>query len=260
MDKEIDRKTDWDWELETDFLAEIPAIDKLAMDLDAVHELFMEDAYRAFSLFRNHNDWIKVADEIWKAFAHYIGFRNDTKQDEEKERVRLISEFRKNTRDSFIGVFEVAVRPFYKLPKDVALRILTRIEGKLQAVKDFESIACDKENKELKKLDFFINRISDEIKNHERREKDDLLKAVADAGYSCLPIKSFEEFCFMKIEQMADEVRVAFLSINRGDGAYYDIGIQWMNEYNGLSGKRSISSYKSPLSRAKKRYQEMEKS
>lgn len=223
-----------------------------------LHEFFIGDVFAAYDRYNDHHRWELLADELWEAFSYYIGFRSRTEGLSTDEAL-IQKQVSLNAKQSFLSAFEGSFSEFYTMPKQHAIQALTRLAERLRADKDFEALTMTLTEEMGKKVDFFINRIDGDIRNQESRGKNDLLQKTASDGESTTVIKNFQEFCLEKIKQMPVEERKRFLSITTGDRSFYDVGINWKEEYNRISGKSPIRDHKTPLSNAKRQYKGEEK-
>lgn len=227
----------------------------LSTDLMALQEQFIAEVFDAYERYRVHHEWLTLADELWELFVYFIGFERGTKSSSSDEAF-IHDLFRADGKNNFLAAIEGSFDAFYSIPKDHSLQLLTRLEGRLKSSRDFDALSLSLRDEMRRKYDFFISRINDEIRNHERRSNDDLLRQTVADGDSPVTINSFEDFCLQKIKQLPEDERERFLAINTGDRSFYAMGVAWKQEYNRISGKALISEHKAPLSRAKRRYRE----
>ncbi len=227
-------------------------------NLNTLIHLFSNEVFRAYEQYNKDQDWMALADDIWKIFSNYIGFSRSIEQTGDK--ARLIKQFEQDTKGHFLAALNGTFADFYALPKDQAVYALTRLLGNVKSDRDFEAL-CSPLTEDMKqKYGFLITRIESEISSQEKRPKDAPVESHAEEDLASTRISNFQDFCLEKIKQMSEDEREKFLSINTGDRSFYQLGVDWKKEYNEISGKNPIKDHKAPLGRAKKQYKELNKS
>lgn len=227
-------------------------------NLNTLIHLFTNDVFRSFEQYNKDQDWMALADSIWKVYSNYIGFSKGIEQTGDK--AKMIKQFEQDTKGHFQAALNGTFADFYDLPKDHAVYALVRLLGNVKSDRDFEALCSPLTEEMTQKYGFLITRIEREINTQECRPKDapEEIKDQEDQGRS--KFSKVQDFFLEKIKQMPEDERERFLSINSGDRSFSDVGINWLTEFNNVSGKQPNKDYKTPLSNAKRQYLEERKS
>lgn len=239
---------------EMDFIPDTPEFEEyhLLDNFSIQQEFFIEELFAAFDSYHKSQDWLALSDSIWSLFVKHHGFH---KVQPDTKHIQVHQEFGKMAKQSFINAISYLFNEFYKLSSQDAIYALSQLLGTLKADMDYESLCASLTDEEHRKYDFFIRRMQDEISIHEKRPNV-LVQKQNDQEQGTVP-KNFKSFCIMKIDQMSPDECKQFLSINKGDGSFYDNNKNWATEYCELTGKKPLKNPGSQLSNAKREYRKL---
>lgn len=226
--------------------------------LEGAVELFVDDVLKALESYEQDHDWMALADSIWDVYSHYIGFGEKTAPT--SDHVIQLQQFENRAKANFLTAMKSSFDAFYTLPKEHALFALAQLLGDVKCERDLKELGSVLTGTVKQKYEFLINRIEDEIRKQGFRTKEQARLEHEHPEVARKGFRSFEDFCLEKIRQMPEEEREKFLAINSGDQTFYDMSKNWMEEYNKISGKTDIKTFKFSVSRAKKQYKESRKS